>query len=437
MEMPKNKGMQEKIKQLEEELRILKLKSIERRQLEEQLYQVQKMEALANLSGGLAHDFNNILHCILGYTELALMGKSKDSPDYETFHQIELMINKGSELARQFLTFGRKIPLQFKPINLNSVIRELLNLLRRTIPRMIDIELKLAENLKMVHANAGQCEQVLMNLCINSVDAMSENGKLTFMTENVVLDPDHPQTLLNPSPSEYVRLTVSDTGHGMSQKTLNRIYDPFFTTKEKEKGSGLGLSIVYSIIKDHGGFIESDSEIGKGTTFRTYFPVLDSDVELQKNIESSNNTKSLCGNESILIVDDEKAVLKINEEILQRNGYTVITAKNGEDGIIKYSENFPDLVLLDIGMPGIGGIKSLQEMMGVDTKAKVVIMSGYSENRSIEEARKLGAKAFLQKPYHITELLNTIRSVLDRYSSYDWRAGPYLEQTETFSIRDA
>ena len=181
----------------------------------------------------------------------------------------------------------------------------------------------------------------------------------------------------------------------------------------KEKGTGLGLSIVYSIIKDHGGFIESDSDVGKGTTFRIYFPVLDSDEQLQKKVELKKADKSLRGNESILIVDDEKDVLKICEEMLARNGYTVITAKNGEEGIIKYSENFPDLVLFDIGMPGIGGIKSLQEMMGVDSNVKVVIMSGYSEKRSIEEARKLGAKAFLQKPYHVTELLKTIRSVLD------------------------
>ena len=427
MEMQENKDLQKKIIQLEEEIRILKLKSIERRQLEEQLYQVQKMEALTNLSGGLAHDFNNILHCILGYTEMALMGKSKDSPDYDTFHQIEIMINKGSELARQFLAFGRKIPLQFKPIDLNLVIRELVSLLRRTIPRMIDIELKLAESLKMVSADTGQCEQILMNLSINSVNAMDKNGKLTFMTENVVLDPDHPQTLLNPSSLEYLRLTVSDTGHGMSQKTLNRIYEPFFTTKEK--GTGLGLSIVYSIVKDHGGFIESDSDVGKGTTFRIYFPVLDSDEQLQKKVELKKADKSLCGNESILIVDDEKDVLKISEKLLQRNGYTVVTARNGEEGIIKYSQNSPDLVLLDIGMPGIGGIKSLQELMGVDSNAKVVIMSGYSEKRSIEEARKLGARAFLQKPYHITELLNTIRSVLDRYSTYEWKAGSYLEPT--------
>ncbi|MBW2562737.1 MAG: response regulator [Deltaproteobacteria bacterium] len=411
MDIPENKDLQEKIKQLEEEIRILKVKSIERPQLEEQLYQAQKMEALACLSGGLAHDFNNILHCILGYTEMALMGKSKDSPDYDTFHQIELMINKGSELARQFLAFGRKIPLQFKPIDLNSVIREMLGLLRRTIPRMIDIQLKLAENLKMISADAGLCEQVLMNLCINSVNAMGENGKLTFMTENVVLDPDHPQTVLNPSSLEYLRLTVSDTGYGMSQDTLNRIYEPFYTTKEK--GTGLGLSIVYSIIKDHGGFIESDSDVGKGTTFRIYFPVLDSDEQLQKKIKLKNTDKSLCGNESILIVDDEKDVLKVNEILLKRNGYTVVTAKNGEEGIKKYSQNFPDLVLLDIGMPGIGGIKSLQELMSVDSNVKVVIMSGYSEKKSIEEAKKMGAKAFLQKPYQITELLKTIRSVLD------------------------
>lgn len=413
--MSENKGCQENIKQLEEEIRILKLKSIERRQLEEQLYQVQKMEALASLSGGLAHDFNNILHCILGYTEMALMGKSKDSPDYDTFHQIELMINKGSALARQFLAFGRKIPLKFKPIDLNLVIPELMNLLRRTIPKMIAIELKLGENLKMINADAGQCEQVLMNLSINAVNAMGKNGKLTFMTENVVLGPDHPQTLLNPSSLEYLRLTISDTGHGMSPQTLNRMYEPFFTAKDK--GTGLGLSIVYSIVKDHGGFIECDSNVGKGTTFRIYFPVINGDVELKKNIAPKKTDKSLCGNERILIVDDEKDVLKIGEEILARNGYTVITAKNGEEGIIKYSENFPDLVLLDIGMPGIGGIKSLQKLMSIDSKVKVIIMSGYSGDKNIEEARKLGAKAFLQKPYHIAELLNTIRSVLDSYSS--------------------
>ena len=423
--MPENKDLKERIKHLEEEIRILKQKSIERRQLEEQLYQVQKMEALASLSGGLAHDFNNILHCILGYTEMALMGKSKDSPDYDTFHQIKLMINKGSELARQFLAFGRKIPLQFKPIDLNMVIRELIALLRRTIPKMIEIELKLTENPRIISADAGQCEQVLMNLSINSENAMGKNGKLTFKTKNVVLNPDHPQTLLNPSSPEYLLLTVSDTGHGMSPKTIDHIYEPFFTTKEE--GTGLGLSIVYSIVKDHGGFIESDSNVGKGTTFRIYFPVLDSDVELKKNIEPKKTDKSLYGNESILIVDDEEAVLKISEEMLVRNGYTVITAKNGEEGIIKYSKNLPDLVLLDIGMPGIGGIKSLQEMMGVDSKARVVIMSGYSGNRNIEEARKLGAKAFLQKPYHITDLLYTVRGVLDKYSRYDWRGRSSLE----------
>jgi len=417
--MPENKDLQERIKQLEEEIRILKQKSIERRQLEEQLYQVQKMEALANLSGGLAHDFNNILHCILGYTEMALMGKSKDSLDYDTFHQIKLMISKGSELARQFLAFGRKIPLQFKPIDLNLVIRELISLLRRTIPKMIEIELKLTENPKIINADAGQCEQVLMNLSINSENAMGKNGKLTFKTENVVLNPDHPQTLLNPSSQEYLLLTVSDTGHGMSPKTIDHIYEPFFTTKEE--GTGLGLSIVYSIVKDHGGFIESDSNVGKGTTFRIYFPVLNSGIELKKNIEPKKTDKSLYGNESILIVDDEEAVLKISKEMLARNGYTVITAKNGEEGIIRYSENFPDLVFLDVGMPGIGGIKSLQEMMSVDSKAKVVIMSGYSEDGNIEEAKILGAKAFLQKPYHITDLLNTVRGVLDQYSGNERR----------------
>jgi len=290
---------------------------------------------------------------------------------------------------------------------------------------MIEIELKLTENPKIINADASQCEQVLMNLSINSENAMGKNGKLTIKTKNVVLNPDHPLTLLNPSSPEYLLLTVSDTGHGMSPKTIDHIYEPFFTTKEE--GTGLGLSIVYSIVKDHGGFIESDSNVGKGTTFRIYFPVLNRDVEPKKNKEPKKTDKSLYGDESILIVDDEEAVLKVSKEMLARNGYTVITAKNGEEGIIRYSENFPDLVLLDVDMPGIGGIKSLQEMMSVDSKAKVVIMSGYSEDGNIEEAKILGAKAFLQKPYHITELLNTVRGVLDEYSGRERREGAPFE----------
>jgi len=407
MEMPENKDSQERIKQLEEEIRILKLKSIKRRQLEEQLYQAQKMEALASLSGGLAHDFNNILHCILGYTEMALMGKPKESPDYDTFCQIELMINKGSKLARQFLAFGRKIPLQFKPIDLNLVIRELMSLLRRTIPRMIDIELKLDQDLKMISADAGQCEQVLMNLSINSVNAMGKNGKLTFMTENVVLDPDHPQTLLNPSSSEYILLTVSDTGHGMPQETLNRIYEPFFTTKEK--GTGLGLSIVYSIVKDHGGFIESDSNVGKGTAFRIYCPVLDSAVEPKKNVELKKTDKSLCGNERILIVDDEEEMRDISSQIFKLEGHEVDTAADGDDAIYKVKHNKYDLLLVDLVLPGrLNGLDIIRKIRAILPNVYIIAYSGFSGIDITEKVIRAGADNFITKPFRRQELVDMV-----------------------------
>ena len=415
MEGSDRQKMKEKLDRLEEEIKILRVKMIEQGKLEDQLRQSQKMEALANLSAGIAHDFNNILQSILGYTQIALLKKTNDDPDLRIFNKIEICIAKGNELTKQFLTFGRKIEPKFTPLNLNHKINEINKLLRRTIPRMIEIDLMLSDDLKMINADSGQIEQILMNLSINARDAMPNGGKLIFKTKNILLGDKQPLTFtrLKTQPHEYLLLTVSDTGVGMPSKTMGKIFEPFFTTKERGKGTGLGLSMVYSIVKNHNGFIDCSSKDGEGTTFSIYFPILNPDRIQSNSIEQNRKGKIPGGNETILFIDDESELLNLGKEMLEKFGYRVIIAETGEDGINKYSHNTIDLVILDIGMPGMGGIKCLQQLLSIDKKAKVLISSGYSLNGRVEEALALGVKAFLAKPYTVNELLEIMRVVLN------------------------
>ena len=385
-----------------------------RHELEKQLLQAQKMEALAELSGGIAHDFNNILHCILGYTEWALLKKYKGSPDYEFLKQIESIVQKGKFLANHLLAFGRKMDAQLDVLDLNQIIKNVEKLVRRTIPRMIDIELQLDDNLKNVVADAGQCEQILMNLCINAKDSMPEGGKLTLKTENVRLKGKPDTVPINLPPGDYIRLTIADTGHGISEDTLIHIYEPFFTTKEKGKGTGLGLSMVYAIVHNYGGAIECSSDPGAGTTFRIYLPPASAAGDSDQFGSPQQVAIAGRGHEVVLMIDDETDIIRIGRKILQKSGYTVITAHNGEEGIAKYLQNQVDLVLLDVSMPGMGGVKCLRQIMSLSSEAKVIIISGYLSNGRVKEAMTLGAKALLTKPYSFEELLTTVRNVLEK-----------------------
>jgi signal transduction histidine kinase len=413
METAAQEQLEREIARLENEVRFLRSELKGRRELEEQLYQAQKMEALAALSGGIAHDFNNILHCILGYTELALLKKYKGNPDYDLLKQIESMVQKGKYLAEQLLAFGRKMDSQLDVLDLNQIIKNVEKILRRTIPRMIDIELQLDHSLKNVAADAGQCEQILMNLCINAKDAMPDGGKLTLKTENVRLK-EKPDTVhINLPPGDYIRLTIADTGHGISEDTLSHIYEPFFTTKEKGKGTGLGLSMVYAIVQNYDGAIGCSSDPGAGTTFRIYLPTAGTTCDSVQSGSQQPVTGTSSGHEVVLMIDDETDIIKIGRKILQESGYAVITARSGEEGIAKYLQNRVDLVLLDVSMPGIGGIKCLHQIMSLSPEAKVIIISGYLSNGRVEEAMALGAKAFLNKPYSFEELLTTVRNVLE------------------------
>lgn len=401
--------------QLEEQIQVLESELSDCQELEEQLAKAQKMEALASLSGGIAHDFNNILHCILGYTELALLEKSGDNPDYELLKQIQSIVMKGRGLAQQLLVFGRKMHRKPVLMNINSVVLEVDRLLRRTMPLTIEIDRKLEDTLYHINADTGQCEQIVMNLCINAMDAMPEGGRLILKTENIILEKeDSTHERLDIPPGVYVRLTVSDTGRGMTTETLRRIFEPFFTTKGRGRGTGLGLSVVYSIVNNHHGYIDCQSRCAEGTKFQIYFPALDIKGTEYEKEKKEDFIGTFAGKELILFVEDEKDILNVGEKFLQECGYAVLTAQSGEEGLVLYRSNPVDLVLMDVGMPGMGGIGFLKTLLSFNADAKVLIISGYSAKSRTIEALRLGSEAFLAKPFKREELLQSVRNVLDR-----------------------
>lgn len=384
------------------------------KRLETQLLQACKMEAVGTLAGGISHDFNNLLQAIMGYTQLLLMDKSKKDPDFFQLEQIEKSAQRGSELTRRLLTFSRNVESKQKPLNLNNEIKRIYTILKRTIPKMIDIELILENDLKNINADTIQIEQMLMNLAVNSRDAMPDGGRLVFETKNVVLDEEYFKTHPAAMPGEYVLLSVTDTGFGMDSETMEHIYEPFFTTKEVGKGTGLGLAMAYGIVESHGGYITSYSKPVEGTIFKIYFPILKTDIKIR--VSEKKEEKLHGGSETILLVDDEETVLDIAKSMLERFGYTTITAESGENGIemFKKSKPYPDLVILDIGMPGMGGHKCLKELLKIYPNIKVIIASGYPEDEKVEKTIESGAAGFIAKPYRLKDMLKKVREVLDR-----------------------
>ena len=388
----------------------------EERSLQAQLQQAQKMEAIGTLAGGVAHDFNNLLQAVLGYSDLILLHKTERDTDQRKILEIRKAAERGAELAQQLLTFSRKVESKLRPTDLNHEVEQVHRLLGRIIPKMIKIELHLAENLKTVSADPAQVEQVLMNLAVNARDAMQEGGKLIIETQNTLLSEHYCKTHLGARPGEYVLLSVSDTGHGMDKETLASIFEPFFTTKETGKGTGLGLSMVYGIVKNHGGYIMCYSEPSEGSTFKIYLPTIEQQVEIQ---DCKEDEIPIGGNETLLLVDDDEAILGLGSEALSEFGYTVLTASDGENALSLYRESPMkfDLVVLDLIMPGMGGKKCLEELLKINPIAKVVIVSGYSFNGHANEVLKMGASHFISKPYDINQMLKTVRCVLNDESA--------------------
>ena len=393
----------------------LKKQIEEKEKLETQLLQAQKMEAVGTLAGGIAHDFNNILQAISGYVQLLLIKKEVKDSGRLYLNQIDKSTRKAAELTKQLLIFSRKAESKLRAVDLNQEIKGVHKLFQRTIPKMIDIELHLAENLKLINADPVQLEQIMMNLGVNARDAMPDGGKLTFETRNVVLEEEYYKTHVDVIPGEYVLFRISDTGHGMDRKTLERIFEPFYTTKETGKGTGLGLSIVYGLVESHGGHIMCYSEPEQGTIFKIYFPALLIE-NIEQEIEPEEEVMIRGGHETILIVDDEEALRDQGRDMLIKYGYTAITAENGEMAIEIYKKEKDriNLVILDIGMPGMGGYKCLEQLFKIDPEIKVIIASGYASSSMVDETLEAGAADFISKPYRITDMLKRVRDVLDQ-----------------------
>jgi len=384
-----------------------------RRKLEGQLQVSQKMEAIGILAGGVAHDFNNLLSVILSYTEFAMKALREGDPLKDDLLEVKKAGERATVLTRQLLAFGRKQLLQPVPLNLNHVAEGVEKMLRRILGEDIDFVQVLAPDLGVVRADPGQIEQVLMNLVVNSRDAMSEGGKLTIETSNVDLDEEYAAHHVGVKPGAYVRLAVTDTGCGMDEQTKSQLFEPFFTTKEKGKGTGLGLSTVYGIVKQSGGNIWVYSELGLGTTFKIYFPrelsVKATAARLRAILEPA------LGTETILVVEDEESLRKVARRFLEAAGYTVLTAGAGDEALLISAQHAGTihLLLTDVVMPRMSGKALAQAILKTRPMTKILYMSGYADNAFIHNGVVDEGTHFIGKPFTATEVTRKIRSVLD------------------------
>ena len=386
----------------------------EKKKLEAQLQQAQKMEAIGTLAGGVAHDFNNLLTSILGNAELALMDLGKDNPLYESLKEIIKAGNSAASLTRQLLAFSRKQILQPVVLNLNTVTADIDKMLRRMIGEDIELKTLLEPDLGNVTSDPGQIEQVLINLAVNARDAMPQGGKLTIETANVDLEEDY---FVNHGviavPGPYVMLAVTDTGCGMDKETQSRIFEPFFTTKEKGKGTGLGLSTVYGIVKQSNGFVWAYSEPGRGTTFKIYLSRVEGEEVLLK--KEKGPTDKLKGSEAVLIVEDDAALRNLAQKTLHLYGYSVLEAENGEEAlrVSKEHEGPIHLMITDVVMPKMGGKETAERLQPLYPQMKVIYMSGYTDNAIAHHGVLEPGLNFLEKPFTPQGLVRRVREVLD------------------------
>jgi len=385
----------------------------ENKKLWGQLVQAQKMEALGTLAGGVAHDFNNLLTIVTGYCELIVAEQALPDSVRGDLQTVIHAGRSGAELVQRLLAFSRNAESKPRPVNLNLQVMNLKRLLARTIPKMIHIEVSLADELAMVYADPTHIDQVLMNLAVNAKDAMPDGGKLTPTTENTHLESQcfwmHPEV----NPGDYVQITVADTGIGMDRVTLERIFEPFFSTKGVGKGTGLGLSMVYGIVQQHKGYVSCSSEPGQGAKFEVYLPVLEEPTF--EDGERPAELATLKGTETVLIIDDEEPVRDLGHRILSKAGYTVLVASDARQGLEIYRDRQEEiaLVILDLVMPGMGGKECLGELIAADPKARVLIASGMLTDRQTKESLDACAAGVVTKPFEINHLLRSVRAALD------------------------
>ena len=383
----------------------------EEKQLQSQLQQSQKMEAIGTLAGGIAHDFNNILMAILGHCDLAETRLAEDSEAIGNLNQVKKAGNRARRLIQQILAFSRMGEQERIALSLTPLIKEALKFLRSTLPTSIEIRDYIEADPGIIEADATQIHQVIMNLSTNAGHAMREEGG-TLHVKLIRVEVDRQTALqyhaLHAGP--HVRLTVTDTGCGMDSETLEHIFDPYFTTKEVGEGTGLGLSVVHGIVKTHGGTITVESEPGKGTAFHVYFPVIEKDVETQEEDEEPLPT----GNERILFVDDEQVILHVAEEMLKQLGYDVVTQKSSVEALelFRAEPDRFDLVITDMTMPKMTGDQLALELMKIRPDIPIILCTGFSHKISEEQAKEIGIKAFVMKPLVRRGMADIIREVL-------------------------
>jgi two-component system, cell cycle sensor histidine kinase and response regulator CckA len=383
----------------------------DRRVLEDQFRQAQKMEAVGRLAGGVAHDFNNLLMVISGYAEVMLAALEPDHLLREKALAIQQASDRATTLTRQLLAFSRKQLLELKVVDVNAIVADMERLLRPLIGEDVEFITRLSAEAAHTRADAGQLEQVLMNLVVNAKDAMPSGGTLTLQTEKIVVDESHRRRPTFVRPGDYVILSVSDTGMGMDKETQSRIFEPFFTTKEKGKGTGLGLSTVYGIVKQSGGYVMVESDEGRGTTFQIYLPRVEGVAE---NHPIPTVHAALGGTETVLLVEDEESVRQLVRETLAAKGYRVMEAQNGESGIAAAAQHDGkiDLVITDVVMPGMGGRELVKRLAQTRPETKVLYLSGYTEDAILSEDTIESGAAFLQKPFTLQNLSSKVREVL-------------------------
>ncbi len=381
----------------------------DKKKMETQLLNVHKMESLGTLAGGIAHDFNNLLMSIQGNLSLVMMDLDEGHPHYEMLENIEKNVESGSRLTHQLLGFSRKGKFELKPINLNSLVKSVSETFGRT-RKEINIHYDLMEKLAVIEADEGQIEQVLLNLLVNAGQAMVTGGEIWLRTKNISYE-EIIGSLYQPKPGNYVMLTVADTGIGMDKEILAHIFEPFFTTKEAGKGTGLGLASAYGIIKGHGGYIDVESEKGKGTTFFIYLPTTEKQL---KKRPSKKKRIMTSGSGTLLLVDDEEMILEVSAKMLSVIGYEVITACGGHEAVDIFRKRHAeiDLVVLDVIMPNMNGSDVFDYIKQIDPEAKVLLLSGYSSNGIVESILAKGCNGFIQKPFNIKTISAKIREIL-------------------------
>ena len=384
----------------------------EKAQLESQLRQAQKMESIGTLAGGIAHDFNNILGAIIGNIELAIDDVPEGNHAHYSLDQIKKAVIRATNIVRQLLTFTCNTSIKLQPIAFTPVCKDAIKFLRSTIPTTIDIRTNFQAEDDTVLADPTQIHQTLMNLCSNAAQAMTQKGgAITIRVENETLD-DASGTFPELSMGEYVKLTVADTGPGIDEQNIDRIFDPYFTTKEVGKGTGMGLSVVHGIVKSNNGSISVDSQLGKGTTFTILLPLVFEKPEQKTKIMEDIPT----GKESILLVDDEESLLVVGREVLERLGYTVESTLSPIEALQKFSSNPDhfDLIITDMTMPQMTGAALSKKIKEIRNNIPVVLCTGYSDLIYEDNAEEMGLNAYIMKPIRMKEIAKTIRTVLDK-----------------------